>query len=247
MKLSVIIPMYNENAIVTATAAELGDYLEAYCRSGSHTFELIFSDDGSADGCGDTLRSFISSHPYALGEIRVVTADRNYGKGHAVGLGMADATGDYALYTDCDLAYGLEVIGKAAETIVEKKSDILIGSRNLAAGGYEGYTFIRKLASKMYIKILCLYAGFRLSDSQCGFKCFRREVGQVLFAQNGTDGWAFDIEILLRAMRAGYTITEFPVKILRHRESKIHLLRDSMRMLSDIRKIKRRLRAEKQR
>ena len=245
MKLSVIIPMYNENSIVLDTAAELGAYLDGYCAAGSHTFELLFSDDGSADGCGDTLRNWIPSHPFANGEVRVVTAERNYGKGHAIGLGMAAATGDYALYTDCDLAYGVEVIGKAADAIMAAGTDILIGSRNLAADGYEGYTFLRKLASKTYIKVLCLYAGFRLSDSQCGFKCFKTSVGQALFAKNGTNGWAFDIEILLRATRAGYTITEFPVKILRHRESKIHLVRDSMRMLSDIRKIKRRLRAEK--
>ncbi len=245
MKLSVIIPMYNENSIVTDTAAELGAYLNGYCKAGGHIFELIFSDDGSTDGCGDTLRGWIPSHPFAYGEVHVVTAEHNYGKGHAIGLGMAAATGDYALYTDCDLAYGVEVIGKAADTIATAGADILIGSRNLAADGYEGYTFLRKLASKTYIKILCLYAGFQLSDSQCGFKCFQTAVGQALFAKNGTNGWAFDIEILLRATRAGYTITEFPVKILRHRESKIHLLRDSMRMLSDICKIKRRLRAEK--
>ena len=245
MKLSVIIPMYNENSIVTDTAAELGAYLDDYCKTSGHTFELIFSDDGSADGCGNTLRDWIMAHPFVHGEIRVVTAEHNYGKGHAVGLGMASATGDYLLYTDCDLAYGVEVIGKAADAIAAAGTDILIGSRNLSADGYEGYTFLRKLASKTYIQVLCLYAGFRLSDSQCGFKCFKANVGQALFAKNGTDGWAFDIEILLRATQAGYSITEFPVKILRHRASKIHLVRDSVRMLSDIRKIKRRLRAEK--
>lgn len=244
MKLSVIIPMYNENSIVTDTASELCAYLEDYCQAGGHTFELLFSDDGSTDGCGDTLRDWIASHPFTKGAVCVVMAERNYGKGHAVGLGITAATGDYVLYTDCDLAYGTEIIGKAADAIAAVGTDVLIGSRNLAADGYDGYAFLRKLASKAYIKVLCLYAGFRLSDSQCGFKCFKTNVGKALFAQNGTNGWAFDIEILLRATRSKYTIMEFPVKILRHRESKIHLVRDSMRMLSDIRKIKRRLRAE---
>ena len=79
MKLSVIIPMYNENSIVTDTAAELGAYLEDYCKAGGHTFELLFSDDGSADGCGNTLRNWIPAHPFAAGEVCVVTAERGNG------------------------------------------------------------------------------------------------------------------------------------------------------------------------
>ena len=226
MKISVIIPMYNESAIVTDTARTLTGYLESWCGERGHTFEVLFSNDGSHDDCG------------------LVEADRNYGKGHAVGLGMAAASGDFVLYTDCDLAYGVDVIGEAALLWQEYGCDVLIGSRNLSEDGYAGYTFMRKLASKAYIKVLCLVAGFRLSDSQCGFKGFSREMGQAVFAENRTWGWAFDIEILLRSLRKNAVIREMAVKIINHRESKIHLVKDSIRMMRDILKIRKRLKEE---
>ncbi|MBQ7921531.1 MAG: glycosyltransferase [Clostridia bacterium] len=244
MKFSVIIPMYNESSIIDDTLRTLTSYLEEFCRTHSHSYLLLFSDDGSADDCSLRVTSAVPSLQLANGEVRVVKADRNYGKGHAVTLGMANAEGDFALYTDCDLAYGTEVIGQAILKMIENPSDILIGSRNMAGDGYEGYTFLRKLASKTYIKVLAFIAGFKLSDSQCGFKVFRREVGQALFAANGTNGWAFDIEIILRADHAKYSIQEMPVKIINHRESKIHLIKDSTRMVKDVLQIRKRLKKE---
>jgi len=244
MKISVIIPMYNESAIVTDTARTLTGYLESWCGERGHTFEVLFSNDGSHDDCGQKAAAWISDNPLLHGSVRLVEADRNYGKGHAVGLGMAAASGDFVLYTDCDLAYGVDVIGEAALLWQESGCDVLIGSRNLSEDGYAGYTFMRKLASKAYIKVLCLVAGFRLSDSQCGFKGFSREMGQAVFAENRTWGWAFDIEILLRSLRKNAVIREMAVKIINHRESKIHLVKDSIRMMRDILKIRKRLKEE---
>lgn len=244
MKFSVIIPMYNESSIIDDTLRTLTSYLEEFCRTAGHNYLLIFSDDGSADDCSQRVMDALPSLGLTGGEVKVVKADRNYGKGHAVSLGMAAAEGDIALYTDCDLAYGNEVIGQAVQKMIENPTDILIGSRNIAGDGYEGYTFMRKLASKTYIKVLAFIAGFKLSDSQCGFKVFRREVGQALFGANGTNGWAFDIEIILRADHAGYSIQEMPVKIINHRESKISLIKDSTRMVKDVLQIKKRLKKE---
>lgn len=244
MKISVIIPMYNESSIVADTARTLSGYLEEWCGGHGHTYEVIFSNDGSHDDCGEKAQAFIDETALQYGTLSVAAADRNYGKGHAVGLGMAAASGDFVLYTDCDLAYGVDVIGEAALLWEKHGCDVLIGSRNLSEDGYAGYTFLRKLASKAYIKVLCLVAGFRLSDSQCGFKGFSREMGQAVFAENRTWGWAFDIEILLRALRKNAVIREMPVKIINHRESKIHLVKDSIRMMRDILKIRRRLKDE---
>lgn len=245
MKLTVIIPMFNESSIVSDTAGTLCSYLENWCAATGNCYEVLFSNDGSSDDCGDKVRTFAAETLLTFGRVTVVEADRNYGKGHAVTIAMAEAAGDFVIYTDCDLAYGVDVIGEAAALWSESGCDVLIGSRNLSEDGYEGYTFLRKLASKVYIKVLCLFAGFRLSDSQCGFKGFRREVGQAVFAENKTWGWAFDIEILLRAIRQKAVIREMPVKVINHRESKIRLIRDSIRMVRDILKIRRRLRTEK--
>jgi len=107
--------------------------------------------------------------------------------------------------------------------------------------GYSNYTFIRKLASKAYIKVLCIVGGFKLSDSQCGCKGFRREAVQAIFPRLEVNGFAFDFEALLWASKLKYKITEMPVSVLVHGESKVRIVRDTVRMLRDIIKMKRRI------
>ena len=85
-------------------------------------------------------------------------------------------------------------------------------------------------------------AGFRHSDSQAGFKALRGEIGRKIFSECEIDRFAFDLEMLMRAQKAGCTFVEMPIKIINHRESSIHLIRDSVRMLRDIIRIKRELR-----
>ena len=101
--------------------------------------------------------------------------------------------------------------------------------------------------SKVYIRVLCIVGGFKLTDSQCGCKAFRREAARTLFSQCKVDGFAFDFEMILRAQREGIKIIEMPVKIINHRESKIHVIRDSVRMLRDLIKIKKDIKREKPR
>ena len=101
---------------------------------------------------------------------------------------------------------------------------------------------MRKIASKTYIRFLCLMGGFRLSDSQCGCKAFTQRAAKEIFSRCETDGFAFDFEALMWADQLGYRIKELPVRIINHRESKIRLMRDSMKMLGDLRRIKKRVR-----
>lgn len=246
MKLTVCIPMYNEAEIIEATVSALISGLEKAAEARFFTYELIFSDDGSDDGCGEKAKEALCKETMAHGTAFVVRSDQNRGKGHAVRLAVAHSTGEFLLYTDCDLAYGVDVIGEAygRMTAPDFAADILIGSRNLQADGYAGYTWMRKLASKCYIKVLCLVAGFRLSDSQCGCKAFRGDCARAVFRKASIDGWAFDFEVLMLAQQMGYRVAEFPVKIINHRESKIHLAGDSIRMLRDIFRLRRRLRKE---
>jgi len=96
----------------------------------------------------------------------VITADRNRGKGSAVRLGMLEAAGDYILFTDSDLAYGVDSCVDMLRQISDTKGDVLIGSRARHKEGYAGYTFIRKLASKVYMSLLAVSAGFSYSDNE---------------------------------------------------------------------------------
>lgn len=231
MKFSLCIPMYNETSVIEATARTLSDYMQ----KNFDDYEIIFSDDGSRDGSAELVRSL------GLQNVRVVGYEQNRGKGCAVRTGILAATGDVVMFTDADLAYGTGVIREVADTFANKPTDVVIGSRNLHPDGYEGYTFIRKIASKAYIKILCIVGGLKLSDSQTGCKAFSAKAAKDIFSRCETDGFAFDFEVILWAQKLGYRFTELPVKIINHRESKVRVLRDAFRMLRDLRKIKKRV------
>ena len=147
------------------------------------------------------------------------------------------------LFTDCDLAYGTDVIRRLYDMFLASDYDVIIGSRNIGKDGYEGYTPLRRLASKTYIRVLCAVGGFRLSDSQCGFKAFSAKAAEAVFSVCETDGFAFDFEAIMTAVTLGYTIGEIPVKIVNHRASKVHVFSDSLKMLRDLADIRRRVRA----
>ena len=232
MKISLCIPMYNELSIIEDTARALSEYMEKTFDD----YEVIFSNDGSKDGCDKAVEAL------NLPRVRVIGYEENRGKGYAVRKAMLAADGDIVMFTDADLAYGLDVVKKTYDTFVQNPdSDMVIGSRNLSADGYEGYTFIRKIMSKVYIKVLCIAGGFKLSDSQCGCKAFTREATQKIFPRCEVDRFAFDFECILWAVKYGMKITEMPVKIINHRESKVNIVKDTLRMLRDLRKMKKRI------
>ena len=232
-KISLCIPMYNENSIIADTAKTLHEYMSANFAD----YEIIFSNDGSKDGCDQTVKDL------NLPNVRVVGYPHNQGKGCAVRTALLAAEGDIVMFTDADLAYGTDVIKQVYDTFAENpKADMVIGSRNLHKDGYEGYTFIRKLASKIYIKVLCFVGGFKLSDSQCGCKAFTRQTVWEIFPRCEVNGFAFDFEALLWATKLGKTIVETPVKIINHRESKVNVWKDTFKMLADLRKMKKRIR-----
>ena len=234
MKISVIIPMYNEEKIIENTAKEVCEYMTE--RFGEGEFEVLFSNDGSLDGCAEAVRSL------ELPGVRVTGYEKNRGKGCAVRTAMLEATGDFVMFTDADLAYGTEVIGKLYERYEKSRtSELFIGSRNIGDDGYDGYTFLRKIMSRTYIKVLCFAGGFKLTDSQCGCKGFTREACKRIFSLCTVDGFAFDFEAIMIADKMGYKIEEIPVKIVNHRESKVKIVKDAVRMLNDLRRIKARV------
>ena len=140
------------------------------------------------------------------------------------------------------MAYGTEVIAQAARLFAtHPEVSVVIGSRPLHPEGYQGYTALRKLASKTYIKVLNVAGGFRLSDSQCGCKAYRGEAAKEIFTRTQTKGFAFDLETILWAQKLKYLILEMPVTVVNHRESKVNLVRDTINMLKELQQIKKRV------
>ena len=228
--------MYNESSIIKDTAKTLHEYMSANFED----YEIIFSDDGSKDGCGDMVREM------DLPCVRVLSYKQNMGKGYAVRTAMLAAEGDFVMFTDADLAYGTDVIKQVYETfLANPDASVVIGSRNLHKDGYEGYTAIRKLASKVYIKVLSVVGGFKLSDSQCGCKAFSGEAVKKIFPRCEINRFAFDFECILWAVKYGMKIVEMPVKIINHRESTVHVFRDSFKMIKDLLKMRKRIKKAK--
>ena len=235
MKISVIIPMYNEEKIIRDTAKQVYEYMTEHFGEGE--FEVLFSNDGSLDKCAEAVSAL------ELPGIKVTGYEKNRGKGCAVRTAILESVGDFVVFTDADLAYGTQVIGSLYDSYLENSdAGVFIGSRNIGNDGYSEYTFLRKIMSKTYIKVVCLFGGFKLSDFQCGCKAFTKEAAKKIFSLCEIDGFAFDLEALMLAGKSGYKIVEIPVKIINHRESKVNIVKDTLRMLSDLRKIKKRIR-----
>lgn len=151
-----------------------------------------------------------------------------------------NSLGDAVVYTDCDLAYGCDAVYGIYSELVKTGSDLVIGSRNLRADGYEGYTALRRLMSKTYIKLISLVAGFKYSDSQCGLKCLRGNAAKDIFGRCTVNGFAFDLEVLILAGKLGKTVSEFPVRVINHHESesKVNPVKDTLKMIRDVSRIK---------
>lgn len=233
MRISLCVPMYNESSIIADTAKELDRYMTEHY---GDDYEIIFADDGSRDGSADIVNGL------GLRNVRVVGYPNNQGKGCAVRHGVLASLGDIVIFTDADLAYGVDVIEEAVEILKNEKHDVVVASRAKHKEGYEGYTPIRKLASKTYIKVLNVFGGIKISDAQCGFKAFDGETGRKIFALCKTNNFAFDLEVILWAQKMKFRIYELPAKIINHRESKVNVFKDAFRMLKEISVIKRNIR-----
>lgn len=234
-QITLIIPMYNEVKIIRDTAKTLHEYMSASFDS----YEILFSDDGSTDGSAQAIKEL------ELPFVDVIGYEKNRGKGSAVRTAMLAAKGEIVMFTDADLAYGTEVIKRAYDTLKSTtEASALIGSRNLTKDGYEGYTALRKIASKMYIRLIGFLGGFKLTDSQCGCKAYKDAAAKDIFSRCKIDGFAFDFEAIIWASMLGYRICEMPVKVINHRSSTVHILKDSLKMTKDVIKIKKSIKAE---
>ena len=232
MKFSLCVPMYNEAAIIAETAKTLSSYMSEHFSD----YEILFSNDGSTDDSAAIVSSL------GLPFVRVVGYEKNRGKGAAVREAVLASDGDIVMFTDADLAYGTDVISRVAKVFEENPQvDSVIGSRNLDKDGYADYTLIRTLASKTYIKLLCLVGGLSLSDSQCGCKAFRGEIARRIFSHCEVNGFAFDFEAIMIGTHFGARFFELPVKVINHRESKIRIFPDALKMIKDLRLMKKRV------
>ena len=220
---SVVIPAFDENDRIVPTIGAISAHL---CSSGL-SWELIVSDDGSADGTVDLVRSL------NLANVTVLEPGVNRGKGAAVRDGVMAASGRYILFSDADMSTPIEEFDRLLEAVAEG-AGVAVASR--AADGAEeaGRGRLRSFISAALRGGVRRVTGVRIKDTQCGFKLFTRESAQALFRASRVDGFSFDLEILWLAQRWGIGVEEIPVHWIEAPGSKVSPGKESLRFLRDV-------------
>ncbi|MCX5654245.1 MAG: glycosyltransferase [Planctomycetota bacterium] len=237
MDLSIVIPAFREAAKIRRDVEAAG----AFLAQAGLTGEIIVVDDGSPDGTCDAARS--AEVPPGVGQ-HVICLLRQSGKGAAVRAGMAASHGDFAMFADVGLCVPFEYVLKGMEMIRRSECDIAHGSRKLPGSIIlRPQGFYRRLCSRLFRFIVRLFMGIphTFSDTQCGFKIYRGDVARKLYGECLSSGFMFDVEILLRALRRGYAVKEFPVEWRCDLDSRVHPARGAARTFSELSAIKKTL------
>ncbi len=228
--LSVVIPAYNEEKRLPRSLETVLGFLKKQ----PYASEIIVSDDGSQDRTVALAKDLLKGFPH-----QILITHRNLGKGHAVRQGMLAATGEYVLFTDADLSTPIEEVARFLARL-EKDQDVVIASRDLPGSQVEIHqNFLRETMGKVFNRIACMFAFRGIRDSQCGFKCFRREAAQKLFTLQKLDGFSFDVEIVYLAQKLGLRLLELPVIWRNSAQSRVQVLRDPLMMFWDVLRIRR--------
>jgi glycosyltransferase involved in cell wall biosynthesis len=191
MKLSIVVPVYNE----AATIAVVLDRVRAL----PNAKEIIVVDDGSLDGTRDILRGA------AGGEVRVFFHRQNLGKGAAVRTGIAHARGDVVVIQDGDLEYHPRDIPKLLKPIEEGEADVVYGSRFLG-GPHRVLNFWHYVGNRLLTLLSNALTNLNLTDMETGYKLFRIEVLRQLEIES--DRFGFEPEITAKVARLRCRIYE---------------------------------------
>lgn len=222
--LTIIIPAYNEETRLAKTLPKVAEFVEAQ----DYTTEVLVVDDGSTDRTAAVVAEFSLKFSF----IRLIKVNHG-GKGHAVKAGMLQARGEYAFLCDADLAMPITELPKFLPP-QRNGHQVAIGSREVAGAVRYNEPFYRHLMGRVYNWLVKTMAVPGFEDTQCGFKCFHRSVTHDLFSHQTIDGFGFDVEILYLAQKRGYRIVEVPIHWYYQSESKVHPIRDTIRMVQDM-------------
>lgn len=194
MKLSVVMPVYNESATIQRVVERvLGNHIEK---------ELIIVDDGSTDGTRDYLRTLQDPR------VKVLFHERNQGKGAALQTGFAQATGDVIIVQDADLEYNPRDYVNLLRPILDDNADVVYGSRFL--GGPHRVLFVWHYLGNRFLTLLTnLLYNVNLTDMETGYKAFKRDVLQRITIRSKS--FAFEVEFTAKAAKRHLRIFETPV------------------------------------
>ncbi len=235
MDLSIVIPAFEESEKIARDIEAAAAFLVGNDLGG----EIIVVDDGSADHTSEVAQS-VETPPTV--NLRVIRNETHSGKGHAVRTGINDTTGQYVMFADSGLCVPYENSLQGLALVKSGTCDIAHGSRKTPGCHIErAQSLYRQICSKLFHRfvVVVMNIPLELSDTQCGFKIYNGDVARKLYVEAVIDGFAFDIEIILRALRKGYRIKEFPLDWACDYDSRLSPNRSIWSILFDLITIKR--------
>ena len=240
MDLSIVIPAYNESEKIRRDIESAASFFA----NGRLAGQVIVVDDGSTDGTGDIAEDTDIGHKI---DLRVVRLGRNRGKGAAIRAGMEVADGEYVMFADSGTCIPFSDVLRGLDILNNYGCDIAHGSRVLKESIIEKQrNWYRRICSSLFRLVVFRWLSIpaELTDTQCGFKMYRGDVGRRLYAECVTDGYMFDVEIILRAVKYGYRIGEFAVEWSCDPDSRLDPARNATHILAELAKIKQMLAKE---
>jgi glycosyltransferase involved in cell wall biosynthesis len=210
----VVIPVYNEEAVLAWSVDTLREYLAA---NASFSWRIVIADNGSVDGTLAVAKDLAELYP----DVEYVGLEQK-GRGRALRKAWLESDADIVSYMDVDLSTGLDAFPRLIGSL-EEGYDIAIGSR-LMAGSKVERSLKREITSRGYnLMIKALFCS-RFSDAQCGFKAVKRGAAQALVPLIKDQAWFFDTELLLLAGLRGYRIKDIPVEWIEDKDTRVRVV-----------------------
>jgi glycosyltransferase involved in cell wall biosynthesis len=230
--ISIVIPAYNEENRLPATLDRVSQYVT---QKGFLFAEILVVDDGSTDGTAAAVERARAAHP----AIVLLQNPGNRGKGYSVRHGMLKAQGDWVLFSDADLSAPIEELDKLVAATRKTGARVAIGSRALNRKLIEVHqSAFREFAGRFFNLVMRIATGLPFWDTQCGFKLYEMRAAREIFRRQQLEGFSFDVETLFIARKLGFRTVEVPVRWSHSEGTKVSMTRDSIRMFSDLLRVR---------
>ena len=226
-KLSLIVPIYNAELFILDTLNRLVEWKQNV----DYNVEIILVNDGSTDNTQIIIEDFIKK----ANSLELISYASNKGKGYAIKKGMLFSKGDFKIFTDADLPYGLSIFKKILHHLDFQNYDICIGNRNSIYSQYHvKMSMLRKISSKLFTLVVSRYIFSKVIDTQCGVKGFTASAANKVFSEIKIKGFAFDVETVYLSYKYDFNVKKIPVKFQGNNISTINFFKTSVRMFLDV-------------